>query len=69
MALELGSDVPFLWMVRPLVQGRGERLFCRSEAVVVLIVNRSSGFDRVAYRQLAVERKESKTGLTNSPEG
>ncbi len=72
MALALGSDVPF-FMDGPtaFVQGRGEEIVpCRlAQPWWLVIVN--PGFQvstAWAYRQLAAERKESKTGLTNSPE-
>jgi len=73
MALELGSDVPF-FMDGPtaFVQGRGEKIVpCRlAQPWWVLIVNPGLQVSTAwAYRQLAAERKESKTGLTNSPEG
>lgn len=72
MALELGSDVPF-FIDGPtaLVQGRGEEIVpCRlAQPWWLLIVN--PGFQvstAWAYQQLAAERRESKTGLTNYPE-
>jgi 4-diphosphocytidyl-2-C-methyl-D-erythritol kinase len=73
IALELGSDVPF-FMGGPtaFVQGRGETVIpCRlAQPWWLLIVD--PGFQvstAWAYRQLAVERKKSKTWLTNFPEG
>jgi 4-diphosphocytidyl-2-C-methyl-D-erythritol kinase len=72
MALALGSDVPF-FMDGPtaFVQGRGEKIVPGRLAQPWWLVIVNPGFQvstAWAYQQLAAERKESKTGLTNSPE-